>query len=136
MKEYHTKQREILMSLFQANREAKYTADEVFASLGEGAISRSAVYRNLDKMAEEGRIVREISDSGDRSVFSLNCAAKCEGHLHLKCLKCGRTIHLGHEVSEEILDSVKTANGFSVDGATVLYGVCDDCNGTDMKQKK
>ena len=52
----------------------------------------------------------------------------CDAHLHLKCVDCGRLIHLDEDVSDALQSDLLRAAGFTVDGrSTTIYGTCAAC---------
>ena len=54
----------------------------------------------------------------------------CDAHLHLKCVDCGRLIHLDTGVSDALQADLLRAAGFTVDGrSTTIYGTCAACGG-------
>ncbi|MEA4964635.1 MAG: Fur family transcriptional regulator [Oscillospiraceae bacterium] len=130
MKEYATKQRMLLLSVFQEHSGEPLSIDGILAQLPPGSqISRSAVYRNVDKLAQEGILRKTLSEGGRKTLYHyIRCEAHCE-RLHLRCEKCGKVFHLENEADEDTLQSILQKNGFRLDEqATVLSGVCKDCN--------
>jgi len=80
-----TKQREILMKVLRERRDHP-TADSIYTEVKKilPNISLGTVYRNLEKLAEQGTI-KKIELSGKQSRFdpvTLN-------HAHFRCIKCG-----------------------------------------------
>mgnify|MGYP002627309109 CR=1 FL=1 len=57
-------------------------------------ISKSAVYRNLSDLEQEGQ-VRRSARGGEREIrYQFMAAERCRGCLHLCCTQCGRTFHM------------------------------------------
>ena len=55
----------------------------------------------------------------------------CEQHLHLKCVKCGKIIHLECHFMEEISHHIEESHGFTLQCKnSILYGVCKECKGS------
>lgn len=135
MKEYNTGQRKALLSLFESNKDRHFTIDQIMEELSdEASISRSAVYRNVDRMAQEGLLRKEVSEETRKSVYQFNeCSSDCE-HIHLRCTECGKVFHLPDEEEEDELKSVLRESGFELDEhATILVGKCSDCCGNESK---
>ena len=54
----------------------------------------------------------------------------CHNHFHLKCLNCGKLIHLNCDHLAEISSHIAEHHGFLIDSSqTVFYGVCAECRG-------
>lgn len=127
--QYNTKQREILISFFEANHDKCFCAEEIVEALKNSDISISAVYRNLSEL-ESDKKIRKIVKSGTRKAFYqfLDCD-ECKDHLHITCTKCGKTSHLGVNESIFIAENVLKNAKFNIDkNNTVLYGLCDKCS--------
>lgn len=128
MKEYKTEQRKILLQFFAGNASESYSAEQVMAQLPSQQISRSAVYRNLDKMVQEGLLRKHMDPDGHKALFQyVDCSRHCE-RIHLQCEKCGRIFHMENAADEAKLKSVLDKSGFRLDEqATMLPGTCRDC---------
>ena len=131
MKEYNTEQKKAIVALLEENREKAYSAEEIAASLrlryGEGAPGKSTVYRLLPTLAESGIIIKEHAE-GRGHEYRAACGSECHGHIHMKCTRCGGFFHLDGGATEELLSSVKSRDGFTLDlRETLLLGVCARC---------
>ncbi len=129
MKDYQTEQRKALLTLFQSYPEKQMSMDDILKRLPEGCqISRSAIYRNLDRMAKEGLLEKlALSDSRNSQYRYAGREKDCR-RVHLRCEKCGQVFHMEKETDEERLDSLLKQSGFQIDGsATVIFGVCKRC---------
>ena len=98
-------------------------------------LPRSTVYRQLARLCAEGVLKRfeetdPVTGAGVH-VYQASVEAggtDCGHHFHLKCTACGRVIHLGCAMSEQLLDHIERAHGFSVNcGNSILYGLCRAC---------
>ena len=102
------------------------TADEVYDMVKARLprISLATVYRNLDKMADDGDILR-LSMPGRKMRFD----AKTEDHCHLRCEQCGAVIDLETAEMEKALSMLSNLIGkngiysFSLE----LKGLCPSC---------
>jgi len=127
---YNTEQRKLLLGLFNSLPHAQLTVKQIQAALPEGAISISAIYRNLAAMTKEGSI-RQLTkaDSREKCYQYLNQSC-CQGEIHLTCTHCGKTFHLEHMVADRLQNTLGQ-EGFQIDkGRTVLYGTCRSCTGS------
>lgn len=99
-------------------------AEEVYEKIKAEmpAISLATVYRNLNRLAEEGEILRleinkEYHYDGD----------KCS-HQHCLCKKCGIILDVFQkDISEYALSKIKS-EGFQPSCVTIMFnGVCKNC---------
>lgn len=128
MPKYNTRQRQTLLSFLGENPDRHFSAGQIAEALQEKNISRSAVYRNLSDLEDEGK-VRRLSKSNSRELYFQYVAAdSCKGQLHLSCKQCGKTYHMDLGAAERLVKAVSSEAGFSVDKSeTVLVGICENC---------
>ncbi len=135
MAEYVTEQKKILKKILEESCDSAYTVEELMEKLrdrcGDSAPGKSTVYRLITHLVEDGT-VKKFSEDGSRGwSYQIVMGEHCDCHLHLKCMDCGRLIHLDESVSDELLDRVRTISDFSVnEEATVLFGRCGECKET------
>lgn len=130
MAEYRTEQKRILMRILKENCEKAYTVEELIEKMGEDAPGKSTVYRLITHLVEEGTVKRFVRGNSRKFAYQIVMGEHCDCHLHLKCMECGRLIHLDERVSDELLDKVRDTSDFSVsEEATVLFGKCKACKG-------
>ncbi len=126
---YNTANRAILISFLARERERQFTVESLFAALStEGiAIGKSSLYRILEKLCASGE-VRKFTE-GESAVFQyIGDDSACASHLHLKCLVCGKLIHLECDKSGELLSHIAKDHGFDINSKrSVLYGHCRVC---------
>ena len=132
MAEYRTEQKRILKKILVDNCERAYTVDELMQKLrehfGDFAPGKSTVYRLLTHLVEDGSVKKFIKDNMRKAAYQIVNGEHCDCHLHLKCLDCGRLIHLDEAVSDELLNKVRGTNDFRInEQATVLFGQCGSC---------
>ena len=129
-KEYKTKQREIILDFLIENSQRHVTVDEIVFDLKSRGISvgKTTVYRYIDKLVEEGRARRFVSEEKNGACFQYVECNDCDEHFHLKCVECGRFIHLECGHLNDIAKHVYEDHKFTIDRSkTVLYGICDEC---------
>lgn len=129
MKEYQTGQRKALLKFFQQNQGRKFSIDDMIQELPpEPPISRSAIYRNLDKMVHDSLLEKSLESTGRKTLYQYTPCEACCDRVHLRCEKCGKIMHLENKSAESDLAALLEKNGFALDEhATVLIGVCKDC---------
>ena len=60
----------------------------------------------------------------------------CDKHLHLKCVGCGKLLHMSDTASDAVLNDVLLSNHFAIDKEkTVLFGMCSQCERDREKGK-
>ena len=90
-------------------------------------VGETTVYRTLEKMAAEGDVRRYDPGKG-AAVYRLADDRRCDGHVHLRCLRCGALEHLDCGFIRRMEAHIEKEHGFSLDsGRTVLYGLCGRC---------
>ena len=128
MAHYQTKSRKQILEFMDCNPDQSYTADALAEALakryGADAPGKSTVYRLVAKMAEE-QLLHKSEQQGTRSSLYRKAGAHCHEHLHLKCLDCGKLMHMEEEQSALLLKEIFKQNGFTVDEyRSVLFGRC------------
>lgn len=128
---YRTRQRELIEQFLVANRERHLSVDEVEDYLrGQGSpVGRSTVYRCLDRLVVQGA-VRQVLFGRRRGGLLPVCRGRhsLREHFHLKCIGCGRLIHVECDYLDEVARHVLEHHHFTIDNTkTVLYGFCESC---------
>ena len=129
MKAYLTEQRRCLLDFFASHGGEAFSVDGILAALPEAAqVSRSAVYRNIDRMVRDGQLRKTLSADGHRTLYQyVDCGERCE-RIHLQCEKCGRVFHMEDAEEETRLREALDRSGFKLDEhASLLSGTCRDC---------
>lgn len=125
---YNTEQRNFLLSFLEKNPDKMFSAKQIEAALTDKNISRSAVYRNLADLENDGKIKR-CSKSGSRETFfQYYDLQSCRNHIHLSCTKCGKIFHMENKVADNLVTDVEATEGFEISkGETTLFGICKNC---------
>ena len=130
--QYNTRQRSRLLEYMQAVPGEHFTAKDVcdyFQACG-APIGVATVYRQLERMVEEGLVNKYIIDANSPACFEYvdrqaTCGEEC---FHCKCEKCGKLIHLHCEELVQIRSHLKEEHHFTLDPLrTVFYGLCEEC---------
>jgi len=86
-------------------------------------LSRATVYRTLEILTELG-LLRPLY-LGERG-SQVACVAN--GHHHLLCLECGRTIHFDDCLIQQVEEMISTRLDFHITSHLLeFYGLCRDC---------
>ncbi len=129
MRQYSTVKRRALTDFLKKHPERQFSVEEITAALADTGISRSAVYRNVEKLTEDGVIRRFLEEGDNRFLYQYVGGAPCLFHLHLKCLACGKIIHMKEAESRELSSAALRYYDFHIHPKeTILYGTCTDCS--------
>lgn len=132
MSEYNTEQKRLLLEFLREHSDSSFTIDDIVEAIklsaGKAAPGRSTVYRLMTKLVEERTVQRFADEHGRSFLYRIIADEHCRTHLHLKCLQCGRILHLDRKTSETLLESVRKVKDFSVsEEDTLLFGNCAQC---------
>lgn len=86
-------------------------------------ISLGTVYRNLNALTAEGKIIRlSMQDGNDRFDKTLR------NHNHVMCLKCGKVCDTQLLLNNEEIQKVEEETGFKITDCNFnINGICKDC---------
>ena len=94
-------------------------------------IGTATIYRQLEKMVDDGLVNKYIIDSTSSACFAYVGES---GHLrdsvcfHCKCEKCGKLIHMHCDELESIQQHLMESHHFAMNPLkTVFYGICEEC---------
>ena len=132
MAQYVTEQKKMLSDFLRTNCDTAYTIEDLICEMrrkyGDAVPGKSTVYRLMTKLVDEGSVKRLVKGHSRRFVYQIVEGEHCHSHLHLKCIACGRLIHLDEGVSKELLSKIMNTNSFCVsEEETVLFGECAAC---------
>lgn len=101
------------------------TADEIYDAIVKQnpTISRATVYRNLNRLAQEGQI-RKVSLPGGADRFDHRCGE----HYHARCERCGRIFDVDMAPLTDLEKRIADAHGFQFTGHDIVFhGICPNC---------
>ncbi|BBF42167.1 ferric uptake regulation protein FUR [Lachnospiraceae bacterium KM106-2] len=128
---YRTKGRENIMRVFMEHCEELISASDMNEFLAEMGtpLNLATIYRNLDKMTDAGILIRYQDEKEDRAVYQyVGDRDECHNHLHMKCIKCGKVMHLECGFMNEIRLHLSDHHEFELQCQnSILYGVCKNC---------
>lgn len=128
MAKYTTKQRMLLLDFLSGHIDETLSAGQIAKALSGKGISTSAIYRNLTVLEEEGRLRRSPKSGSTETYYRYVDNEYCRGHLHLSCLRCGKTVHLEETETDALVNRLAESEGFALDRTdTILCGICADC---------
>ena len=131
MAEYKTEQKKILYDFLRENCESAYSIEEIVSLLEKKgtALPKSTVYRLMTRLVEDSKVKRMSRGNSRTFTYQIIAGEHCHSHLHLKCIDCGKIIHMASTDSDILLSTIKKSNNFSVnEKETVIFGRCDVCD--------
>ena len=128
MSVYTTKQRTLLLDFLREHADETLSAEQIAKQLESESVSISAIYRNLAALEQEGRLKRSARPGTQEAYYRFTDDKECQGHLHLSCLRCGKTVQVEEAETDALTHQLAKSEGFALDREdTVLYGICADC---------
>lgn len=129
---YTTLSRTKMLEYLTANSDKAVNIQDIHHFLIEAGygVNITTIYRYMDKLTKEGRVMKYTSKEGHEAVYQLaDPKGKCGSHLHLQCTKCGSICHLDEAIMKKFEEGIKTDCGFSIQcNNSLIYGVCDKCS--------
>lgn len=130
-KSYHTKTSDIISKFIESKVEQGFTAGELSEYLRNNGVdvNKTTVYRNLDRMTNNGQLIKHKSMISDGFVYqAVKADIDCDDHIHFHCCKCGVMIHLSDKKTERYLASISRDLGLQIDlHLSSLNGLCQEC---------
>lgn len=120
-----TKQKEIILDILTKSK-SHPTIQEIYqsAKLLEPKIGQATVYRNVNKLVAEKKILKLPSDTNDGYHYDGNI----DPHDHLLCKKCGTIVDLYDNDYKELIDTLEKKHQIKVEKTLVLLeGICSRC---------
>lgn len=128
---YATTNRKKIMDFLKASSDRTVTAADVdyYLKEQESEVNITTIYRYLDKLAKDGTVIKYAAEKGCYASYQyVEPGRNCDGHLHMKCVKCGKIIHLECHFMDEISHHIEEGHGFTLQCKnSILYGVCKEC---------
>ncbi|MFI3170603.1 MAG: transcriptional repressor [Faecalibacterium sp.] len=130
---YATKTRQLILEYLIINRSRTVSVNDILHYLGtecgEEVPNITTIYRYLDKLCAEHRVMKYAGEKGEKAVYQfMEDGEGCEHHLHLKCSTCGQVLHMNCGFMEEVRGHLMQSHGFALHcGGSLLYGTCSKC---------
>ena len=133
-KSYKTVSHKKIIEYLSDNKDKVVTVNDIDTYLeDQGAkVNSSTIYRYLNKLSDEGQVMKYVAQKGEMSTFQYvgDKVSNCREHIHLRCVRCGKIIHLDCSFMKEISDHIMEHHGFELQcESSVLYGICNECRG-------
>lgn len=136
--QYHTKQKDSILSLLQEHEEQFLTVDEIRLRLTQDgvAVGQSTVYRTVERLVSDGVVSKVPSVDRSSARYCYVGRPETAAHGKLVCLQCGATRPLECHMLDELSTHLKDAHGFRIEPSrTVLYGLCAKCAGEETPRE-
>ncbi len=129
---YTTASRKKILEYLMQNSDRAVSANNIWKYLREcdSEVNITTIYRYLDKLAKEGTVMKYVAEKGGQAVYQyVELGHHCEEHLHLKCVRCGKIIHLDCAFMDKNCMHILSDHGFTLQCRnSILYGVCAQCS--------
>lgn len=131
---YKTKQRKELLEYLETIPGVHITVHDICAYFQTKgiAIGQTTVYRQLERLVDEGIVNKYIIDSNSPACFEYvpqSVHPEKEVCFHAKCEKCGKLVHLTCEELTGLQKHLQNHHQFVLNPLrTVFYGICEQCN--------
>lgn len=133
MTTYNTEQKNELLRFLKKHNQRSFTIDEICSEMHEdGQVTtppgKSTLYRLIPKLVDDNMIKQFNGGKGRKNVYQITGDETCSSHLHLKCVNCGRIIHMDTLISSELSKRIAEHDDFMVStGKTTIFGTCKNC---------
>ncbi len=128
---YNTRARQLATAYLTAHKDTAVSVASILDYLHNNGMNTNVttVYRYLDHLIKEGKVLKYMNESGDKAVFQyVGQGNRCHEHLHLKCISCGRVVHFDCTFMDEFREHIREHHGFQMEcSSSVLYGYCENC---------
>ena len=138
---YQTKQMKQILSYLQTVEGTHVTVADVCCYFKEQGITigTTTVYRNLEKMVEQGMVAKYNVDGTSSACFEyLGAEEHCHktSCFHCKCEKCGKLIHLHCEDVVKLEQHLMYSHGFRMIRAELFFMVSVKSAGVRKMERK
>lgn len=128
---YNTRSRKIILAYARSIASRCFSASDMcrYFEAEQVDINQATVYRNLERMVQEGQLLKYRSADQSMSTYQyIEGREECHHHLHLRCRDCGKITHLDCGFMQEVEEHLLQEHGFSIlcDGS-VIMGLCREC---------
>lgn len=92
-------------------------------------ISLGTVYRNLEFLASHG-FIRKLELSGAPARYD----SRCDGHYHVRCLRCGRVDDVPVAPLSELEKAIRSVLNYDLKEIRVeAIGICSECRNQALR---
>ena len=130
MTTYNTKQSQVILDILKKNSKKDLTAEQIlqYVNKKEKVCGLTTIYRQLKTLVMENKIKKYYIANNSSCFYQYISDVECHDHLHFKCEKCGKTLHLEKFDVHSINTALSKQYDIAIDTSkTVLYGLCKRC---------
>ena len=122
---YNTKQKELILSIIKKKKH-EFRVKDLYDDLNK-EIGLTTIYRQIDKLVNEGRINKNINkDNITYYQYLEECNKK--NHFYLKCDKCGNMTHIDCDCIEQLSNHIVKEHQFNLNkDCIIINGICKRC---------
>ncbi len=128
---YKTNTRSKIMEYLNDNKDRAVSIAEIneYLQKAKYIVDKTTIYRYINKLLEDGSVMRYVDSIKGMNTYQLkHDKSNCDEHLHLKCQKCGKVLHLDCDFMKDIKEHIKRDHGFDLRcHDSVIYGICQSC---------
>lgn len=128
---YKTKARQYILDFLKSSQDGTVSAADITAHLKNmgAAVNQATVYRYLSRLSRENLVLKFTDSKTHKAVYRfVGEKSGCDGHIHIKCVSCGRLMHLECDFMEDIKKHLAEDHGFELKcEGSILYGICEEC---------
>ncbi len=122
---YSTHSKKEVLDFFSMSPHSSYSLNDLIKELPE--LPKSSIYRIVDSLESEKKIMKVGTNKTRSALYQLCDENTCPRHMHIRCIKCGKTEHLDEKTSLEIEKRIEERVGYAVLFSTVFDGLCSEC---------
>lgn len=129
-KQYKTKQKELILDCIRTHQGPFITIKDITAELAarHEKVGTATIYRQLDRLEEEGIISRSTIDGIDGVCYRYLPDAPDNVYFFLKCEQCGDLSPIDCSELQHLYEHVIEHHHVRINPSkTVLYGLCEKC---------
>lgn len=114
------------MDYLESNKDIFASASDIYEEFKNRKtnLGQTTIYRLLANLEKTSLVRVEIKQN--RKYYQLK-SDNCEEHFHLKCIKCGKLIHLDCDDINRFNNHMKKEHKFIMDNNSIIYGKCTKC---------
>lgn len=136
---YKTKARESILLYLKKNSDKRFTAREIYNYLTKEVegINPTTIYRNLDRMCENGELLRFKEPNQESWFYQYSESHKhCDKHMHAQCSDCGKVFHLEDSFVHDFEEKLLATYGLDLNASkSIIIGRCKECGKKFKKMK-
>ena len=122
---YNTNHKNELLNLFNLDSSKTYSA-KTLVDMYSDSMDKATIYRKLKQLESNKKIFKVFNINTNMYEYSLY--ESCANHMHLKCISCGKIVHLKCDVVECFISHIEREHDFVLENTNqTIYGKCKEC---------